>query len=133
MTGIENLELLLRTIDPILNSKLYVICCLQGKLSEYAHLDPVASCVESEGLTLILEKQQADSHAFHYEQIYQQITLSVHSSLQAVGLTAAFSKKLTEHNISANVVAGYYHDHIFVQTEVAEQAIVALEELQRQN
>ena len=78
----------------------------------------------------LLEKQKADDAKISYQQTYQQITLTVHSSLEAVGLTAAFSKKLTEHQISANVVAGYYHDHIFVQSNVANKALAALTELQ---
>jgi hypothetical protein len=53
----------------------------------------------------------------------------VHSSLETVGLTAAFSTKLGEHGISANVIAGYYHDHIFVQSDLAKSAIDALHEL----
>ena len=56
---------------------------------------------------------------------------NVHSSLDAVGLTAAFSAKLTEKNISANVIAAYYHDHIFVPKEKAEQALNAILELQK--
>ena len=57
--------------------------------------------------------------------------MEIHSSLDAVGLTAAFSNKLTSHGISANVVAGYYHDHIFVQKDKACLAIEALEELSK--
>jgi hypothetical protein len=64
-----------------------------------------------------------------YEFAYRLITLKVHSSLEAVGLTAAFSNKLTEHDISANVIAGYFHDHIFIQARQAEKAMAALKEL----
>ncbi|MCH9673679.1 MAG: ACT domain-containing protein, partial [Gammaproteobacteria bacterium] len=63
------------------------------------------------------------------ESIFKRITLTVHSSLDAVGLTAAVSTKLAEHDISANIVAGYYHDHIFVQTQRATHAMAALREL----
>jgi hypothetical protein len=62
---------------------------------------------------------------------FKGISLTVHSSLDAVGLTAAFSSKLAEHGISANVFAGYYHDHIFVQSELAQSAIEALNEIAR--
>jgi hypothetical protein len=55
--------------------------------------------------------------------------LTVHSSLEAVGLTAAVSKALTEANISCNVVAAYYHDHIFVPVKDAKQAMRVLEKL----
>jgi uncharacterized protein len=60
------------------------------------------------------------------------ITLTVHSALEAVGLTAAFSKALADVNISCNVVAGYYHDHIFVPQQDAEKAMAVLESLAHQ-
>ncbi|MDG1438394.1 MAG: ACT domain-containing protein, partial [Emcibacteraceae bacterium] len=63
---------------------------------------------------------------FEYEGIYKKITLNVHSSLEAVGLTAAFSNALTQAGISANVIAGYYHDHIFVPVNDVQKAMVAL-------
>ena len=52
----------------------------------------------------------------------------MHSALEAVGLTAAVSAALTRHGISANVVAAYYHDHIFVPAEDAERALLALKD-----
>ena len=54
------------------------------------------------------------------------ITLDVHSSLEAVGLTAAVSAALAEENISCNVVAAYYHDHLFVPVADAERAMETL-------
>ena len=54
------------------------------------------------------------------------ITLTIHSSLEAVGLTAAVSSALTEANISCNVVAAYYHDHIFVPIADADRAMNVL-------
>ena len=69
----------------------------------------------------------------NYESVYKLISLNVHSSLDAVGLTAAFSTKLAEKNISANVVAAYYHDHIFVPEEKAEQALAAISEFRLQS
>lgn len=63
--------------------------------------------------------------------MFKGITLTIHSSLDAVGLTAAVSTKLAEKDISANVIAAYYHDHIFVQSEKAELAMEALGEFSR--
>jgi uncharacterized protein len=64
-----------------------------------------------------------------YAATYAWITLTVHSSLEAVGLTAAVSKALTEENISCNVVAAFFHDHIFVPVKDAERAMNALQRL----
>ena len=54
------------------------------------------------------------------------ITLTVHSSLEAVGLTAAIATELARFGVSANVVAAYFHDHVFVPSAQAEQALAAL-------
>ena len=72
-----------------------------------------------------------DSYS-NYESIFKCITLKVHSSLETVGLTAAVSNKLAERGISANVIAAYFHDHIFVQAEKADVALSALNEFSLQ-
>ena len=119
-------------MSPKLMDGEYVYCTLQdAQYGDYSDLEPVAAINESEGLTLIIPKSKADDKNISYESVFKGITLSIHSSLDAVGLTAAFSSKLTEHEISANVIAGYYHDHIFVQREHVERAIEALNELAR--
>jgi len=61
-----------------------------------------------------------------YEFVAAWITLQVHSALEAVALTAAISHALTEAGVSANVVAGYTHDHVFVPLERADDAMRAL-------
>ena len=111
----------------------YVFCTFaNARYGDFAELEPVASASEAEGLTLVLPKSKADDEGLRYESVFRRISLSVHSSLDAVGLTAAFSTRLAERGISANVIAGYYHDHIFVQAEHAQAAIDALEDLARQ-
>ena len=132
MTGERDLEKLLESMSPKLMDGEYVFCTFENaQYGDYADLDPLAAIRESEGLTLIIPRSKADDKGLGYESVFKGITLSIHSSLEAVGLTAAFSGKLTEHGISANVVAGFYHDHIFVQRELAQRAVEALIELTR--
>ena len=130
MPGERSLKKLLLSLSPKLIEGEYVFCSFQnGRYGDYSILEPIASFSEEEGLTLIVPKQKADEQSFSYDSTFKCILLTVNSSLDAVGLTAAFSSKLTEHGISANVIAGYYHDHIFVQSEHADKAIDAINEL----
>ena len=127
MTGERNLEKLLASMSPVLMHGDYVFCSFQNaQYGDRPELKPFASCIEPEGLTLIVPRSRADANGLSYESVFRGITLRIHSSLDAVGLTAAVSAKLTEHGISANVIAGYFHDHIFVPSEHAENAIAAL-------
>jgi hypothetical protein len=76
-----------------------------------------------------LEKNLADAQHFKYDYIASWITLKIHSSLEAIGLTAVFASVLAEHNISCNVFSAYYHDHIFVAVKDAENAMKVLQGL----
>lgn len=58
------------------------------------------------------------------------ITLTVHSDVNAAGLTAAFAPALGDANISCNVVSAAFHDRIFVPVDDAKRALAALEALQ---
>lgn len=126
MAGITELDTLLKSMRPKLLEQEFVFCTVSGELSDYLSFNPLASFVEEEGLTLVLEKSAAIRAGLSFEGRFRQITLTVHSSLEAVGLTAAVSAKLASKGISANVIAAYYHDHIFVQSEKAEAALSAL-------
>ncbi|MFA1561912.1 ACT domain-containing protein [Aliivibrio fischeri] len=130
MSGIFELDELLRTMKPELLTQEYVFCSVEGDLKEYISLNPIGTFVEQEGLTLILEKDVALKENIPFEGVFRQITLTVHSSLDAVGLTAAVSTKLASKGISANVVAAFYHDHIFVPSSKAELALSALKEIE---
>ena len=125
MPGETNLQKLLKGMKPKLNEGEYVFCVLDSSQAANA-LDPLCMFQETEGITVIIPKQQADDATLPYSNVCAWITLTVHSSLEAVGLTAAVSKALTEANISCNVVAAYYHDHIFVPLNDAERAMNAL-------
>jgi len=129
VTGETDLATMLSTLSPKLIDGDYVFCTFpDAAYGDHLELEPIASIHEREGLTLIVTQSRADQRGLTYASVFKGITLTVHSSLDAVGLTAAFSTKLTEHGISANVVAGFYHDHIFVQQEDAAKAMSALGE-----
>jgi uncharacterized protein len=130
MSGEKDLHKLLRNMSPELVAGEFVFCSFENSgYGDHAQLQPVASFTENEGLTLVIPRATADRYALHYESVFSCITLRVHSDLAAIGLTAAFATKLTQHGISANVIAGYFHDHIFVQQELAQKALAAINEL----
>lgn len=128
MSGITDLDELLRSMSPKLVETEFVFVTVSGELKEYFELNPIATFIEPEGLTLVLERSVAEIARLPFEGSYSQIILTVHSSLEAVGLTAAVASKLASKGISANVIAAYYHDHIFVQTSKAQAAVLALQE-----
>ena len=130
MAGETDLSKMLSSLRPQLLDEEYVFCTMgNGRYGDHPELEPIASFMEAEGLTLVIPRHRADEHGIPYESVFRCITLSVHSSLEAVGLTAVVATKLTEHNISANVIAAYYHDHVFVQSEYASAAVSALNKL----
>ncbi|GAB5379137.1 MAG: ACT domain-containing protein [Aliiglaciecola sp.] len=129
MSGETNLDILLKSMSPQLNEGEFVFVSIEnGRYGQLGELAPIAMFMETEGMTLVVPKSTADDSGFSYNSTFCCITLTIHSSLDAVGLTAAFASKLAEKDISANVIAGYYHDHIFVQSEKSEQAMSALNE-----
>lgn len=91
---------------------------------------PVATVMEDEGLTVVVPEAAADEAGLAWQFRSARVTLEVHSSLEAVGLTAAFTRALADEGVSANVVAGFHHDHVFVPWNRREDAIAALARLQ---
>ena len=130
MSGETDITALLKTMSPKLNEGEYVFCTIpDSKTIDYTLV--IGSFKEKEGLTVILEKGIADKLNLSYTYASAWITLTVHSSLVAVGLTAAFSAALAKEGISCNVIAAYYHDHIFVAQNDATKAMQVLEQLSR--
>ncbi|MDF2075002.1 ACT domain-containing protein [Pseudomonas mendocina] len=128
MSGETNLARLLQSMTPQLNPGQYVFCCVPAEY-DCSGLQPIASLRESEGLSLVLPREVADAYNLSYDYVAAWITLEVHSSLAAVGLTASFSTALAQAGISCNVVAGFHHDHLFVPCERAEKALSTLRAL----
>jgi uncharacterized protein len=123
-TGETDLATLLRSMRPMLNDGIYVFCTIGAAMPDTSEI--VFFFKEAEGITVVCKQAYADQQNYEYSATFAWITLQVHSSLAAVGLTAAFSQALANHQISCNVVAGYYHDHIFVPTDKATEALRVL-------
>jgi hypothetical protein len=154
--GETDLQTLLGSMLPVLDPYEYVFCSVAESSTAWSlvgQLQPEVVVRETEGLTLVLPREIADGYnqtvdqkrqeieqgqpaeievppSLQYSGSCAKISLQIHSSLEAVGLTAAFSARLGQVGISANVVAGYYHDHIFVtpmsNSEKAMDALRAL-------
>tara|TARA_R110001606_G_scaffold7070_1_gene31643 strand:- start:1103 stop:1495 length:393 start_codon:yes stop_codon:yes gene_type:complete len=130
MSGEKNLDTLLKSMKPKHNVGEFVFCKTEN-LEQINLSQIIMSFKEEESITIIAEKAVADKLDLDYSFIASWITLTVHSSLEAVGLTAAFSKALSENGISCNVVAAYYHDHIFMDQKDTEKAMAILNEFSK--
>lgn len=130
MSGEVDLTQLVQGMTPKLNSGEYVFVTVKDP-SGISRRDMICEFKEKEGTSLVLEKSKADEFNLAYHFIASWITLQIHSSLEAVGLTALFSTELASHNISCNVIAGYYHDHIFVDKKDSKKAIKVLTNLSK--
>ncbi|MFT4066705.1 ACT domain-containing protein [Paraburkholderia sp.] len=126
---VTNLEQLLASMQPELNEGAYVFSSVQAD-TDVSRLAPVATFREREGLTVIVDEQTALREGLPVLFRAAWITLTVHSDLEAVGLTAAVAEALTRASISCNVVAAAFHDHIFVPVERAADALAQLAGLQ---
>ena len=125
MKGESNLEKLIATMSPELQPGEYVFVSVPDHIP-FLHANPLGFFLEKEGSTMILEREKADALGFFYDFVAAWITLKVYSDLSAVGLTAAFASELAKQGISCNVVAGYYHDHLFVASVDGQKALKAL-------
>jgi hypothetical protein len=132
-TPIFSLSELLRTIEPELHDGVYVFASLApGSTLSGIGLDPLATFREREGLSVIVSEEEARRAALPVLFRAAWISLTVHSDLEAVGLTAAVAAALAEGGISCNVVAGAFHDHLFVPVDRAQEALDRLRRVQRE-
>jgi uncharacterized protein len=93
--------------------------------SAAAPANTIMSFRETEGMTVIVPVAENDGD----ETLWAQITLRIHSSLEAVGMMAAIAAALAASDIPCNAVSAYYHDHIFVPWARRNDAVDALHEL----
>ncbi len=129
-TIIKDLDQLIKSMEPILTHGVFVFVSVHNE-ETLKSVKVIASILESEGYSAVIEESDALSLGLPILFRAAWITLTVNSDLQAVGLTAAFAGALGKAGISCNVIAGAYHDHIFVPIERAEDAMKVLKALQQ--
>jgi hypothetical protein len=127
MAGEKNLSKMLENLSPVMTEQEYVFCTFtKSSYGDLSDLEPIASVMEDEGLTLVLKKERAIQAGVEYFDTFRCISLGIHSDLTSVGLTAKISSVLYQHGISSNMIAGYFHDHIFVPSDKALNALEVL-------
>jgi hypothetical protein len=127
--GESDLRRLVAEMQPVLTDDEYVFCVADREaLGSLGYL-PVCTFREEEGLTAILPAVEAEHLGYSGSFPCRMITLTIHSSLEAVGLLALVTGRLAEAGISVNAVSAYYHDHLFVPQERAQEALSILRQL----
>ncbi|NOQ39162.1 MAG: ACT domain-containing protein [Anaerolineales bacterium] len=125
--GETDLQILLKQMQPVLDDEKMVFCSLPADEAEKYLTSCQGYYREQEGITVILEKSLADHGNISYDLVFNRITLNVHSSLGAVGFLSRITEILAAQGISVNVVSGYFHDHLYIKVEDAENAVMILE------
>ncbi|WGV16120.1 ACT domain-containing protein [Fuscovulum ytuae] len=119
----RDIDRLLRGMEPVLHEAAYGFAVWDGGVMPFL---PFATVAETEGMTVVALLEEMAKAGLASEQ-WARISLTIHSDLAAVGLTAAFSAALAAEGISCNVVAGFHHDHLFVPWARRFDALAALE------
>ncbi|MEL6336707.1 MAG: ACT domain-containing protein [Pseudomonadota bacterium] len=127
----RDLGRLLAGLTPVMTEGVYVFATLAPGGAVPAGLSPRMRFEEAEGTTLILGREEAARAGLDAVFESRMITLSVHSSLEAVGFMAAIATRLAAAGISVNPVAGFHHDHLFVPADRAEEAMAILHDLSK--
>lgn len=124
----RDLDRLLAALQPVRRPGAYTYVTVPTDRPLPAGVVPVATIVEDEGLSLVVDVATARAQGWPVGFEAAWLTCTVHSALDAVGLTAAMAGALTAAGISANVVAGH-HDHLFVPADRAAEALTVLRAL----
>ncbi|MGX5848399.1 ACT domain-containing protein [Mesorhizobium sp. PL10] len=131
MTGETDLKKLLATMTPELVPGVRVFATLAPGATRPEGLDPVMVFHEREGTTLIVAEEAARAAGLTASFRCRMITLNIHSSLEAVGFLAAITTRLATAGMGVNPVSAFYHDHLFVPADRAEEALELLRQLAR--
>ena len=131
MTGETDLGTLLRSMSATLAPGTFVFATVPGGAVPPG-LAPRMVFQEAEGTTLILLREEAEAAGLAFEFPCRMITLNVHSALSAVGFIARIASELAKAGMGVNPVSGYFHDHLFLPEDRAEEALDILHRLAAQ-
>jgi len=126
MNGEIDLQRMLAEMRVAVRDDVYCMVSLAAP-SEHLRASAAAMITEAEAVTLVITTAQADAEGLPYDFPAAWLTLEVHSSLHAVGLTAAVARMLTDEGVPCNVLAGFYHDHLLVPAGQGERVKAILE------
>ena len=126
--GETDIDQLLKGMQPVLQPEVFVFTSFDHQ-HDLSSFDPIMMFKEREGTTLIITKAQAEAHEIAFEFPSRMITLNIHSALDAVGFLARISSRLAERGMGVNPVAGFFHDHLFIPEDRADDAMAALHAL----
>ncbi|GAB3037261.1 ACT domain-containing protein [Bowmanella dokdonensis] len=129
MSGEINLDHLIQSMQPVLHEELFVFVTRPATQALPGNLIPRMQFLEQEGMTLIVEQYQADLQGWDYQFPCRMITLNVHSSLEAIGFLAKITVALAKRQMGVNPVSAFYHDHLFVPADKADEAMQCLIQL----
>ena len=124
MPGERDLQVLLSGMNPHLSGGEFVFCSYNQ--DDLGPIQPIATFRESEGISAIVAKQEADDEGLQYSYIARMIKLDVHSSLDSAGFIAAITGRLAQADISVNPVSAYFHDYLFVPRDQADETMCIL-------
>jgi hypothetical protein len=129
MTGERDLAALLRDMKPEMSEGIFVFCTLADDAEIPATIKPLLTFCEPEGTTVVIRREEAERLGLPHQFASRLITLTVHSSLDAVGFLTATTARLAAAGISVNAVSAFYHDHLFVPEHRAEEALALLKNM----
>ena len=129
MPAEHDLATLLRDMKPEMQDGIFVFCTIANGAEIPAAITPLLTFREREGTTLVLPRDEAERCGLPHQFPSRLITLTVHSSLDAVGFLTAITTRLATAGISVNAVSAFYHDHLFVPEHKAEEALALLQNI----
>lgn len=110
----KSISALLSTLAPQLDERELVFCKVDEQACRRLNVLPVCLFKEANGISIVLERSQADQLALPYSGIWSLITCTVDSQLSEVGFLSAVTFRLAASGIRVKPVSGCSQDFWFV-------------------